>query len=165
MRLLACFIALAIFCGCHSFTFGEADHNTDTAARLRKAALELSWESVGGDRIGFATVFPEGEAATLLWKMGRLSTEPLMSVLEDPDRGVAAHLILTHIYHRDRVAPKLRWIYGRGHRSPTAVVQTVNGLAWTTYFDARGRRVRQLDLHQNAVQWKSELKRSLRDRR
>lgn len=159
-RGVVCFVALAVCCGCHSLPSEEGDRTTDLTAPLQNAALELSWESVGGDKIGFATVFPEGEAATLLWKNGKLSTEALVSVLENPRRGVAAHIILTYIYHRDRVMPTVRWIYGRHRGSPAAVMQSVNGLRWTTYFDDRDHRVRQLDLQQNAARWKSELESS-----
>lgn len=122
-------------------------------------ARQLSWKSLTGDRIGFLLLWPEGEAAESLWKMGPRAAACLASVLEDPERGVAAHVILTNIYHRDRIAPQVRYITAKGNpKKFIAITQTINGLTWT--YDTRRQKytVKLGDLHQNALRWRRELK-------
>ena len=117
---------------------------------------QLSWKSISRDDIAYMFVYPEGEIAEALWRMGPRASACLVSVLEDPDRGVAAHVILTHIYHRDRIVPRVRTIRLKDSRG--FVIQTVNGLSWRYDPWRKTYSVKPRELHQNALRWRQELK-------
>jgi len=147
-----------VFCnGCQSLPSRGFRDDSYSATRLKQAAFDLSWDSLDGDKKGFTTLYPAGDAARFLWQTGTPATPALISSLEDTNRGVAAHIILTYIYHRDRITPKLHWIYAATERGPVGVILTVNGLSWTERWDPNFRSVRRDDLKQNAARWRSEL--------
>lgn len=139
-------------------TAAAEDSPVSTPGQDCALARQLSWKNVGIDSIAYLQVGPEGEAAEALWRMGPRAAACLVSVLEDPERGPAAHLILTNIYHRDRIVPQSRFIKGKGDPKKGRVVQTVNGLSWsyepwyTRYSVGSG------ELRQNALRWRRELK-------
>lgn len=122
-------------------------------------AAQLSWSSIGGNTaIDYMQVWPEGDAATKLWLMGKEAAPCLVSVLEDRNRGPAAHLILTNIYHRDRISPSLRFVRaGHGANRIVGVMQTINGLTWR--YDPRTSQytVKTSELKRNAARWRQEL--------
>src|SRR5688572_20471242 len=63
--------------------------------RIASLVSRLSWESVHGNCEGLLIRFrPSGDAADELIKIGKPASAKLIQALEDPDKGVASHLIL-----------------------------------------------------------------------
>lgn len=125
----------------------------------RSCVEALSWDSICGDTKGFANVYPCGAPAERLLVRGSRAAPALLAALDDPVRGVAAHLILTTIFHRDRISPKVRWLDDpKGvQRIPVGVEQQVNGLRWQFHFDTQSYRVNPAELRDNAARWRQEL--------
>ena len=128
--------------------------SSDPCALVRR----LSRQSLGTDYLGYRLTWPEGEAAKELWAMGNKAAPCLLTVLDDPDRGVAAHVILTNIYHRDRIVPRARWVMAKHNKNKlVSVYQTLNGLTWRFDPPNRSYVIEEEQLHRNAIHWREEL--------
>jgi hypothetical protein len=120
---------------------------------------QLSWNSVGGACNGYWRVFPAGPAAERLIEIGKPATLELVQVLNDEERAVAAHLILTaiwevkRIYFMDRV---------EGDEVEVAYFNHLyNGLRWTDVINWKDMNVsymvNPLDLARNSQRWRRKL--------
>ena len=116
----------------------------DDSKSLKPSELvkQLSWKSLEGNCMGGLLCFrPGGEAAKKLVKMGKAANEDLLSVLEDPKKGAAAHLILSVIHDRKKL-PSTSQFYFPGveyHYKGDDVVgwtYTFNGLSWSWSSDS-----------------------------
>lgn len=153
--LLPCSLLVAFWLpGC-----ATSDKGPTEPERLVK---ELSWESVHGKDDGESLgAFPSGYPAQRLLTIGKPATPALLAVLEDPARGVAAHLVLTKIYYPDRTEATSEYSPDRVQRTTLGrsviggVSHTVNGLRW--YWDASGDHANPADLKANAARWRKEV--------
>jgi hypothetical protein len=87
-----------LFLGTISVSSGPSQLGTSGGQNLQVLVDRLSWESVEGSCNYVWTVFPTGREAKQLIKVGKSATDHLLSVLLDPDKAVAAHLILCGIW-------------------------------------------------------------------
>jgi hypothetical protein len=122
---------------------------------------QLSWNSVGGEGNGVWRIFPVGHAAKRLVKIGKPATPQLLQVLNDEERGVAAHLILTEIWEVKSSSFR-NWV--EGNEIEVAYFNHVyNGLRWTYVFNWKNKsvshRVDSVDLATNSQKWKRKLAR------
>ena len=136
----------------------------DDSKSLKPSELvkQLSWKSLEGNCMGGLLCFrPGGEAAKKLVKMGKAANEDLLSVLEDPKKGAAAHLILSVIHDRKKL-PSTSQFYFPGveyHYKGDDVVgwtYTFNGLSWSWSSDS-GDSVDKAALAKNAETWRKRL--------
>lgn len=113
---------------------------------------KLSWDSVGGECRIYWHVFPAGNEAEQLLKIGKPATVELVSVLEDENKGVAAHLILSQIWEPDKIAWEDR-VEGNNF------VLVYNGLKWTDVITEGSvkSQVDVSDLKKNADEWRRKL--------
>ena len=90
---------------------------------------QLSWSSVGARHWGWN--MPVGPEADRLVAIGKRATPALVSALADPERGVAAHLVLCEIWYDGRRESREDLIE-HGFRRSTL------GLSWTVTIDYPG---------------------------
>ena len=122
---------------------------------------QLSWNSVGGECNGVWRIFPDGHAAKRLIEIGKPATPLLMHVLNDEERGVAAHLILTAIWELKSPSWE-NWL--EASEVEVAYFNHVyNGLRWTDVINWKNKsvsyRVDSVDLATNSQKWKRKLAR------
>ena len=100
------------------------------APATQELVSQLSWEAVGYDHIAQILV-PKatGPIADQLIAIGKLATAPLLAALEDPNRGVAAHLVLCSIYHPGETNGGEAPIRD-SHGHTTGTIYTSFGLRW-----------------------------------
>jgi hypothetical protein len=105
--------------------------------RIQDAISRLSWESVRyGSESSTDSDWPtaNGEAAAKLLRIGRPATAGLIGALQDRERAVAAHLLLSQIYY-----PNGEWLKGRalveGPLAKRYTDYTVLGLTWRHAYD------------------------------
>lgn len=122
---------------------------------------QLSWESVGGACNGVWRIFPTGIAADRLIQIGKPATRRLVQVLEDPDKGVAAHLVLAAIWHPEHLRIE-NWVEGDEFEF-AYFIHVYNGLRWTDVIDWKSLdityKVNKADLARNAKKWRRKLAR------
>jgi hypothetical protein len=117
---------------------------------------QLTWESVGGGCNGVWRIFPTGMAAERLIQIGKRATSHLLQVLNDQDRGVATHLVLTAIWEPEHITLEnsiegdvIEFAYH---------VHVYNGLRWTDVIDLKSPsvtyKVDAADLARNAKKWR-----------
>ena len=121
-------IQLFIVCVCFlTACLVAADRET------RELASQLSWSSVGGEEIALMIVpKPTGAAAERLMQIGKRATPALLNVLGDPDRAVAAHLILCHIWFGGRLESREEPLYHG--KEILGFRYTMFGLTWSGHF-------------------------------
>jgi len=119
----------------------------------------LSWDSIGGNCDVLGATCPEGEAAKELVRIGKPASRELLEVLEDKDKGVAAHVILTRIWEP---GAKSATRFDLGRRR---IISTNNGLEWATVFTEDGVRneVEEEALTRNAAEWRRKIARFTAD--
>ena len=123
-----------------------------TGRDISDLVSRLSWDSVGGRCDYVWLIFPRGEAAEELIKIGEPATDELLKVLEDETRGVAAHLILTQIWERGKFEFGTR-------REGERFIHTYNGLEWSVIPRDKGigHEVEKAALAKNAQEWRRKL--------
>ena len=161
MRRVVLSAAVVFSAGASIWVTGCATSREVGDREADRLVQQLSWASVDGG-IGWLTVSWDGPAAERLMQIGTPAAPALLRALEDPQRAVAAHIILTSLLHRERVGAKQRWIYREPRRYHTAadllgVAVTVNGLEWTVFFDPIRYYVAPEDLRENARRWRREI--------
>jgi len=81
---------LSMACPCASGPLNSDDPREGEL--ISKAIDTLTWESMNGSRSGPS---PGSDEAKYLQGLGTRASAQLVDVLEDPDRGVAAHVVLS----------------------------------------------------------------------
>ena len=100
-RVLA--TSVFLFLAVH-LAFGQQPNSTADPQEIKKLVSQLSWDNVGVECHFVLEVKPGGEVADKLIKIGKPAADELISVLEDENRGVAAHMILTAIWEPNKAA-------------------------------------------------------------
>jgi hypothetical protein len=153
MRVMRKFMLAIIvaFLACGSFSTLKAQDNASNQ-EIAGLVSQLSWDSVGGECRFYWHIFPTGEAAKKLLKIGKPATDELLKVLEDESKGVAAHLILSQIWEPKNISWENR-IEGDDF------VHVYNGLKWADVLKKRSvkRRVNKVDLVKNAEEWRRKV--------
>lgn len=133
-------------------------HGQSKASHLEIGSLvkQLSWNSVGGACEGFWRIFPKGRAAKRLVEIGKPATPELVQALNDEERAVAAHLILTAIWEVKKTSSYQNWV--EGNEVEVAYFNHVyNGLQWTDVINWKDTsvtyRVNPVDLARNSQMW------------
>ncbi len=133
---------------------------------LVSLASGLSWASVS---YGHRPVGPSGTAAEQLVALGKCSTPALVQLLRDPERGVAAHVILTAIWVPGGLGTTESALY-RDNTPGSELLgfrYTVNGLQWTIRLDKQNRKpiygVEANQLAENVSRWCATLPRRYRE--
>jgi len=85
---------LSMACPCASGPLNSDDPREGEL--ISKAIDTLTWESMNGSHSGPS---PGSDEAKYLQGLGTRASAQLVDVLEDPDRGVAAHVVLSHIWN------------------------------------------------------------------
>ncbi len=127
-----------------------------------RLARTLSWSSVGSDCVAtFLFVFPTGAEAERLLAIGRRAIPSLVAVLEDPERGVAAHLILTKMLRPENDATGVAYHYVSETPNPgselTGWTYRVNGLSWDWVAKGDRSTVEDAELKMNSSRWREAL--------
>lgn len=130
---------------------GEARQATASAEEIASLVNRLSWNSVGGECEVLGALCPDGEAAKRLVQIGKPATDELLKVLEDKDRGVAAHLVLTQIWEPQA---KSWTTFARD-----GFTFTSNGLQWSQTRTRKGPKYRigRDALSKNAAEWRRKI--------
>jgi hypothetical protein len=143
-----------------------SSHGQSKVVSPEIAALvkQLSWNSVGGECNGVWRLFPVGNAARRLIEIGKPSTSQLVQTLNDEERGVAAHLILTTIWEGKTLSWE-NWIEGNEDET-VYFIHVYNGLRWTDVLNFKEKSISQKvepgDLARNSQNWKRKLARIYR---
>lgn len=136
--------------------------NDTKSPKPSELVRQLSWESIEGNCMGGSLCFrPGGEPAEKLVKMGEAANEALLSVLEDPKKGAAAHLILSVIHDRKKLPSANQFYFAnvKYHYKDGDVVgwtYTFNGLSWS-WSSGSGDSVAKAALAKNAETWRTRL--------
>jgi hypothetical protein len=111
----------------------------------------LSWDSIGGNCERLGASCPEGDAAIKLVRIGKPATDELLKVLNDQEKGVAAHVVLTAIWEPGAASTTR---FGSG-----GIIATSNGLEWEQRFTKNGfwYRVGRNALSRNAARWRQKI--------
>ncbi len=124
---------------------------------------QLSWDSVGEECQIIWHVFPDGEAAKKLVQIGKPATDELLNALEGETRGVAAHIILMHIWEPKNIS------YSSDFQERHNIIylyHEYNGLKWIDIVDKNRKvvtveyKVKQAALIRNAEEWRRKLDKS-----
>ena len=99
--------------------------------------------------------FPRlGSQAAHLVELGTISTEMLMQVLDDPQRGFAAHVVLSYIWNCDHAYSAQ--MHFDEHGKVATVTQEFDGLSWVSTPGGR-ESIDPLELRKNAERWRDRL--------
>ena len=106
-----------------------------SASRAEELVDRLSWDSIEYGGGIFPTARVRGDAAEALIRMGSAADRALLSVLADPPKAVAAHLILTAIHPiPEEELPDGYIAFGQEYISEGDKIigskDTANGLSW-----------------------------------
>ena len=137
-------------------------HGQSKASHFEIGSLvrQLSWNSVGGACEGIWRIFPKGHAAKRLIDIGKPATPELVQALNDEERAVAAHLILTAIWELKKTSSYENWV--EGNEVEVAYFNHVyNGLRWTDVINWKDMsvsyRVNPVDASRNSQMWRRKL--------
>jgi hypothetical protein len=131
-RIVSSWIFLFLMLGAAS---GQQSNSKVDPQEIKDLVSQLSWDNVGLACHFILVIEPVGEVADKLIKIGRPATDELINALEDENKGVAAHVILTNIW-----GPKFGWVQIRdiyenddpkNNPKPLGTKYTYNGLTWT----------------------------------
>ena len=155
MKLLAAIILPMVMFSANPL-LSVAGQTNGSNQEIASLVSQLSWDSVGGECNGIWRVFPDGESAKKLVLIGKPATDELLMVLEDENRGVAAHLVLSEIWEPKRVA--------FGNRlEGDKFIHTYNGLEWVDILILKEKRIESTvekgALVRNAEEWRRKLAR------
>ena len=102
---------------------------------------QLSWDSIRYDHFKvWAEAKAPGAPSTRLISIGKAATPLLIQAMTDPDRGVAAHLVLCAIYHPNRIESSEGPIHG-DHGLIVGSTHTSYGLTWHVDFKFRAEDI------------------------
>ncbi|HKY29835.1 MAG TPA: hypothetical protein VJM12_17980 [Pyrinomonadaceae bacterium] len=126
----------------------------ESTNEIKALVSKLSWDSVGGECNGIWRIYPDGPVAEKLVQIGQPATDELLRVLEDDNKGVAAHLILSAIWESDII------VYG-SYFEGAKFIHIYNGLEWADVFDTSRQAIRyevmEFSLMVNAETWRAKV--------
>ena len=162
MKIVGTILLLVMFSGGSISSF--AAQRDESSREIAALVSHLSWDSVGGECNGIWRIFPTGEPAKKLVQIGKPATDELLRVLEDADKGVAAHLILSEIWEPEMI------VYGsrvEGSEFVHGFIHIYNGLEWEDIINMQEKnvtpKVESLNLMINAATWRLKLAKYRKD--
>jgi hypothetical protein len=145
--MIGSFLILALFTFCQS--------NVKREDTIKKLVSELSWNSFEYHTTTYFTeiIFIDTSAKELM-EIGRPATHELLQVIEDEEKGVITHLLLTKIWYPKKFKVRTEYVY-EGEEIQK-IIYTINNLNWS-WVESDGNSVKKSDLKKVKEIWYKEV--------
>jgi hypothetical protein len=158
--LIGLLIAIMVL-SLYRMVYSPFSMSSEEEAKASMLVSRLSSESIGGRCAGAALFyFPDGKEAEELLKMGRKTSLVILPALKDPNKSVAAHLLLCKMWsYKESYSTEVKYIYDDSstnvtdHHPLLGWTTTIDGVSWS-WREETGNRIGNKELLKAYKQWK-----------